>query len=164
MTKETGSTTLSCQHAFHFRCIVNWFDRQLGDALEQTCPCCRGKGGELDRFEIAEHVDEDEEEEDDEDYEADDIESQDANSILDEIPEDARDLIWERVGEGRWLITSRQDLAYEALRGLFGSSNELQDEPAPAPVVAAQKIQAVIRGHLVRRQVGVARLLSALRN
>lgn len=160
LTNETGSTTLSCQHTFHFRCIVNWFDKQIGESLEQTCPCCRGKGSEMDRCEVKEWNNDDDEEEDDEDYEEDEEGEEDTNSILDEIPDDARDLLWERVGEGRWLITSRQDLAYEALRGLFGSLNELDVDPSSA----AQKIQAVIRGHLVRQRIGSARLLASLRN
>ena len=102
-----------------------------------------------------------EEDEDDESYVDDDEESQDANSILNEIPEDARDLLWERVGEGRWLITSRQDLAYEGLRNLFGKMNELEAEGDPAPV-AASKIQAVFRGHMTRQTFLAARALLTL--
>ncbi len=161
ITKQTGSTTLSCEHSFHFRCIDEWFTKQLLDNLHQTCPCCRSEGADLDRC-MYEEVEDDQ---DDDDYATEeDAESQDANSILDEIPEDARDLLWERVGEGRWLITSRQDMAYEALRGLFGSHNELDVDPDASTVVAAQKIQAVVRGHLVRQRVGAAQALSTLRN
>lgn len=153
ITKTTGSTTLSCEHSFHFRCIDEWFYKQLCEGLHQTCPCCRSEGAELDRCmcEEVKEGDQEEEDEDDESYVDDGEESQDANSILDEIPEDARDLLWERVGEGRWLITSRHDLAYEGLRALFGKVNELDADPIAAAPVAASKIQAVFRGHMTRQ-------------
>jgi hypothetical protein len=162
ITKATGSTTLSCEHVFHFRCIDKWLTKQIIDDIEQTCPCCRGKGGEFDRLSVISAGEE--EDEDDETYVDDEAEGEeDADSILNEIPEDARDLLWERVGEGRWLITSRQDLAYEGLRSLFGKENDLDADPAPVPAVVS-KIQALFRGHVTRQAFHAARALTALMN
>ena len=50
ITKETGSTILSCTHGFHYRCINHWFWKQNHENERETCPCCRSKGKELDRF------------------------------------------------------------------------------------------------------------------
>ena len=52
ITKETGSTTLSCEHTFHFRCISTWFVKQFMKDLPETCPCCRSEGNEMDRVEF----------------------------------------------------------------------------------------------------------------
>ena len=152
ITKATGSTVLSCEHAFHFRCIDEWFTKQLLDNLHQTCPCCRSEGAELDRCMYEELEEEDD---DDETYADDDEESQDTNSVLDEISFDMHDLLWERGGEGRWIVTSRQELAYQGLRSLFGEMNDLDADPVVLNN-AAQKIQAIVRGHQVRRVYGAA--------
>ena len=87
----------------------------------------------------------------------------DADSILDEIPQDMDDLIWERAGEGRWVITSRPDLAYQGLRGLFAEANEMDAAPVVAPA-AVSKIQALFRGHASRKVFRAARILTALVN
>jgi hypothetical protein len=163
ITKATGSTVLSCEHAFHFRCIDEWFTKQLLDNLHQTCPCCRSEGAELDRCMYEELEDEDE---DDETYADDDEESEDADSVLEEMTSDERDLLsdlvsdihdllWERRGEGSWIVTSRQELAYQGLRSLFGEMNDLDADPVVLNN-AAQKIQAIVRGHQVRRVYGAA--------
>lgn len=59
ITKASGSTTLSCEHTFHFRCIHTWFSKQVDQEMTQSCPCCRDKGSTLDRC----HEEEEEEEE-----------------------------------------------------------------------------------------------------
>ena len=163
ITKATGSTTLSCEHAFHFRCIDKWLTKQICDGIAQTCPCCRGAGGEFDRLSVV--TDEDLEERDDSTYipGVDDVESQDADSVLDEIPNDVSELLWERVGEGRWLIISRTDLAYERVRDLFAKENDI-DAESLSPVPAASKIQAVFRGHMARQNLRAAQLLMSLLN
>jgi len=147
ITKETGCTTLSCQHTFHFRCIDNWFGKQVWDDQPQTCPCCRSEGSDLDRCEVMQGDEEEEEDEDDE-YE-DDAESQ---SIDSEFPDDLADvdLRWERVGPGRWMIISAPEMALEGVRGLFGPLNELEVEAENPREVAARKIQAIFRGSQVR--------------
>jgi hypothetical protein len=156
ITKETGSTTLSCEHVFHFRCIDEWFTKQLLDNLHQTCPCCRSEGAELDRC-MYEEVEEDDDYATEEDAESET--ASDANSILNEIPWEVSDLLWERGGEGRWVVTSRQELAYQSFRSLFGEMNELEledEQPEDPRIVAARKIQAIFRGNQVRNTHGAA--------
>jgi hypothetical protein len=129
VTKQTGSVILSCEHSFHFRCIDNWFSKQIYDDLEQTCPCCRSKGTDLDRCEV---IEEDEEEYDDETYA--DEESETASDLPDE--DEMGDARWERLGPGRWMLINSQELALENVRGLFGPLNNLDienDELVPAP-------------------------------
>lgn len=58
ITKASGSTTLSCEHTFHFRCIQTWFSKQVDQDFSQSCPCCRDKGTELDRCLEEEKVEE----------------------------------------------------------------------------------------------------------
>ena len=140
ITKQTGSTTLSCEHAFHFRCIDSWFTKQVFDQLEQTCPCCRNGGCDMDRCSIME-LDE-EEEYDDESYEEDA-----ASEASDD--ESMSDIRWERTGPGHWLVISNRELAYEGFRSLFGPLNEFEEEETPV-TVAARKIQAIYRGYKVR--------------
>lgn len=163
ITKATGSTTLSCEHVFHFRCIEKWLTKQILDGLDQTCPCCRGAGGEFDRLSVLSAREEEGEEEDDDETYVDEEDEDDADSILDEIPQDMNDLIWERAGEGRWVITSRPEMAYQGLRALFGESNELEADPIVAPA-AVSKIQALYRGHATRQAFRAARILTALVN
>lgn len=143
INKTTGKVVLSCEHTFHYRCIDNWFGKQVWDDLPQTCPCCRDGGQHLDRAEVVE-VEENEDEDDDWATEDDD----DANSAVTDITEDIR---WERVGPGRWFILSNSVMAFESLRSLFGPLNELVTEEDHM-AVAASKIQALVRGHLVRRR------------
>lgn len=160
ITKQTGCTTLSCDHSFHFRCITNWFGQQVCNALDQTCPCCRGKGSDLDRCSVVEE-DEYEDDEEDEDYEEDE-ESQDADSEMGDLPVDISDFRWERVGPGRWFIVSAHEVAFEGLRSLFGAINEAEFVEDPV-VEAARKIQAIYRGFKARETFRVARSLHHLR-
>ncbi len=62
-----------------------------------------------------------------------DAESETATDMPDE--EELEDIRWERVGPGRWIITTSQELAMEGFRNLFGPLNNLDvenEEPAPA--------------------------------
>lgn len=145
ITKATGSTTLSCEHSFHFRCIDSWFTKQINDDNAQTCPCCRNGGCEMDRCSVMEMA-EVEEEDDDETYA--DAESEAATDMPDE--EEFQDLRWERLGAGRWIITTSHELAMEGVRNLFGPMNELEVEQETSQEVAARKIQAIFRGHRQR--------------
>lgn len=161
ISKQTGSATLSCEHTFHFRCIDSWFGKQIMEDLPQTCPCCRGQGTDMDRCEIFEI----------EDDEEDDVADDESESIHSEVPDDLDDEIrWERVGPGRWMVISCPEMALEGVRSLFGPLNELDFEEEPqqeadlAPIAAAQKIQAVVRGVLVRNTFQTARALVQLMN
>lgn len=169
ITKATGSTVLSCEHAFHFRCIDSWFTKQINDDLEQTCPCCRNGGCDMDRCSVVEM--DDEGDEDDEDATLEDAESQSAGDADDDFPDDISDLQWQRIGPGQWLIVSGQEVAYEGVRGLFGPLNELdavEEDPRDAVEdtrnVAARKIQAIFRGTQTRNThvaaVGLMRLFA----
>jgi len=148
ITKQTGSATLSCEHAFHFRCIDSWFGKQVWEGLEQTCPCCRNQGTHLDRCEVMEPGEEEDDDDDDETYVDTDAESETATDMPDE--EELEDIRWERLGPGRWIITTSHEMAMESVRNLFGPLNELdavEDDPQD---VAARKIQAIFRGKQVR--------------
>ena len=67
---STGSTTTSCGHTFHFRCLANWSIQKIQAASHQNCPLCRHEMVESERLpELDEEEEEDEEdEEDDDDY------------------------------------------------------------------------------------------------
>lgn len=148
ITKATGSTVLSCEHAFHFRCIDSWFTKQVWDELPQTCPCCRNEGAGMDRCSVAEGEDDE-----DEDATLEDAESEsagDEDSLIDDLPDDMDDLHWQRIGPGQWLIVSGQEMAFEGVRNLFGPLNELNAFEEDPREVAARKIQAIFRGTQVR--------------
>jgi hypothetical protein len=161
ITKQTGSTVLSCDHAFHFRCIDEWFYKQLCEGLHQTCPCCRSEGAELDRC-MYEEATEDEEDDDEESYEEDDDEVSEAGS-LDEFAE----RIWngslrlERNAQGQWVIIDTQDMAFDSLRTVFGPLNELDVEES-SEEIAARKIQAIYRGYQERSAFAMKRAVHVL--
>ena len=50
ITVETGNTTLSCSHSFHFRCLVKWFYSQSEKEINESCPCCRKKPSEHEQL------------------------------------------------------------------------------------------------------------------
>ena len=150
ITKQTGSVTLSCEHNFHFRCITEWFQKQVLDNLQQTCPCCRSGGTDLDRCASdSEPEDEeefvyegDDEEEDDEEY------ATERESFID-LAEQLENgyLCLERLPSGEWVITNKLDVAYESVRNLFGPLNEFEEEQESPQQIAARKIQAFFRGN-----------------
>ena len=146
INKLTGQVILSCQHSFHYRCIDNWFGKQVWDGHEQSCPCCRDAGKHHDRASVHELEEEDEEEEEFVEGEG-EGEEDDSVSIIQEPMDEIR---WERIGPGRWFVTSNNTVAYESMRSLFGPLNELvvEDDPNRGAIL---KIQALFRGHLVRR-------------
>lgn len=163
ITKQTGLVTLSCEHSFHLRCIDEWFCKQLMGGNNQTCPCCRSEGTELDRCAF-EEVEEDEED-DDETY--DDEESEGASEGEEgDFPDFNSEVRWERLSPGRWVVSNSREVAYEGLRSLFGPMNELEVEEETSQEVAARKIQAIFRGYKVRstreNQMAATALLSLL--
>lgn len=103
-------------------------------------------------------ADNEDEEEDDETYA--DAESETATDMPDE--EELEDIRWERLGPGRWIITTSHEMAMEGVRGLFGPLNELDAVEEDPRDIAARKIQAIFRGTQVRNThravVGLMRL------
>ena len=155
ITKQTGSTTLSCEHTFHFRCIESWFAGQIWKDLNQTCPCCRSEGTELDRCKTLADNLEEYEEDDDESYESEtaseaDEEDRDVDGRVWWDGDIAVDFRWERTGAGQWLITSNRQMAYDSVQALFGPLNQLEVVETPEEV-AARKIQAIFRGYQDRK-------------
>ncbi len=131
ITKTTGCTTLSCEHVFHFRCIDEWFTKQLLDNLHQTCPCCRSEGAELDRCMYYEGS---EDEDDDESYNEEEQEDEDSESLNDLAREIQQGLFrLERQPSGEWVIQNNQELAFDSFRALFNPLNQL-DEVDESPV------------------------------
>jgi hypothetical protein len=108
-------------------------------------------------------------EEDDETYA--DAESETAATDMPD-DEELEDIRWERLGPGRWIITTSHEVAMEGVRGLFGPLNELDEQldeqPEDPRNVAARKIQAIFRGNQVRNThraaVGLMRLFQQLYN
>lgn len=158
ITKATGSTVLSCEHAFHFRCIDSWFTKQVCDDIAQTCPCCRSSGCEMDRCSLVEMAED--EEDDDETYAEGDAESQTADDMPND--EEMEDIRWERLGPGRWIITTSHELAMEGVRNLFGPLNQLDAKEEDPRDAAVRKIQAIFRGHKTRETFYAARMLMTL--
>lgn len=150
INKQTGVVTLSCDHSFHFRCIDSWFTKQIWEDLEQTCPCCRNGGGEMDRCEVLEvEDDEDDESYEEEEDEEEEVDYQLVDRILDAVPQE--DFLVERNNiTGQVLVTPLQQVALERFRNLFSYLNEW--EPETPQQVAARKIQAIYRGYKGRSE------------
>ena len=157
ITKQTGVVTLSCEHSFHFRCIDEWFCKQVQMLEEdsQTCPCCRHKGEGLDRVAFVLEEDEDDEESDEESDGESDGESEDDSSLTfnnDRLTEMLMGDEWvleRNVVSGQLLFTPTIEIAFMQLRNLFGPLNDM-DIQEPSKDVAAKKIQAIYRGYKAR--------------
>ena len=59
ITKETGHTTMSCGHTFHFRCLTNWFCSQQDTEVACSCPSCRHEAKDLEDLPVDNSHDED---------------------------------------------------------------------------------------------------------
>jgi hypothetical protein len=165
ITKSTGSVSLSCEHTFHFRCIDEWFTKQILEEQDQTCPCCRSKGTDLDRCN-AEVVQENEEDDDDESYVDDDEEENgDEDDSLHDLAQQVESgvLRFERLASGEWVITNNHELALEGVRALFGPLNDLEGQGEDqGQEQAARKIQAFFRGNQYRNNHMAAMALMRL--
>lgn len=164
INQETGQTTLSCQHSFHFGCISQWFVRRAIDDEPQECPYCRNQGRQEDRFAFSEDS-EDEEEEDDED------DGDDESESASEMDEDEY--------ETRIIVVRRRRDAQRALPESESASEMDEDEYETRSIVvrrrrdvqralpesqAASKIQAAFRGFTCRRLLSTAMALASLRS
>jgi len=64
ITAETGKTTMSCSHTFHYKCLTKWFNSRCNSELAENCPCCRHEASEFEMLPEEEDEDEDMDEED----------------------------------------------------------------------------------------------------
>ena len=71
ITAATGKVELSCSHSYHFSCLTSWFDKQLCQGSNETCPLCRHAANDFEKMPVCEcdNEEEDEDEEDEEDEE-----------------------------------------------------------------------------------------------
>jgi hypothetical protein len=121
-------------------CVTRWFCRQEGAS---SCPCCRRESGQYDDVP---HAAEDEEgSEDDESVSG---WSDDDGSLV------SVEEYWERKAEGTWHQKFR-----ETVTGRAWNPGAADDIP-PALAVGASMLQALWRGHVVRRNQVVDALLS----
>ncbi len=147
MTVATGHSVLGCGHTFHLRCVVAWFTEQ---ECASSCPCCRRTVGELDNVPLYP--------DDGVDSESDDSEpDEDEDSLLDSDSEseDEDELVggietanWSRAASGRWHLDGMRYVSWGIEDGT----------PVPKSLVAtmkeaATKVQALWRGHQIRRPV-----------
>ena len=144
LTVTTGQSTLGCGHIFHLRCIVAWFQEQ---ECASSCPCCRRVVGELDNVPL--YPDEGEEDEESDE----DSESSEEDSLLDSDSEDEDELVsgiettgWSRAASGRWHLDGMRYVSWGIEDGT----------PVPKSLIramkeAATKVQALWRGHHIRR-------------
>lgn len=151
LTAVTGHSTLGCGHTFHLRCIVAWFQEQ---ECASSCPCCRCVVGILDNVPLYPDEGEDEEEEE-EDVDSDSSSESDEDSLLDSESEDEDSIVrsleaakWTRAASGRWHLDAMRYVSWG-----------IEDGTAPPPSLmvamkgAAMKVQALWRGHQIRRPV-----------
>jgi hypothetical protein len=148
LTAATGHSTLGCGHTFHLRCVVAWFQEQ---ECASSCPCCRRAVGELDNVPLYPDDEEDGEDDDDESEASDDSSSVDSiereiEQLLDASP--AEEEQWVRATSGRWHLDGMRYISWG-----------IEDRnPPPRTLVAtmkgaATKVQALWRGHQIRRPV-----------
>lgn len=67
ITAETGKTTMSCSHTFHYKCLTKWFNSRCNSELAENCPCCRHEASEFEMLPEEDDEDEDMEEEEEAD-------------------------------------------------------------------------------------------------
>jgi len=77
---STGSTTTSCGHTFHFRCLAHWSIQKIQAADHQNCPLCRHEMVESER--LPEPADDEEDEEDEEYSDRDEEDDQEDEEYL----------------------------------------------------------------------------------
>ncbi len=142
MTVATGHSVLGCGHTFHLRCVVAWFTEQ---ECASSCPCCRSAVGELDNVPLYP--------DDGEGSESDSDDGSEEDSLLESESEDEDELVgsietanWSRAASGRWHLDGMRYVSWGIEDGT----------PVPRSLVAsmkeaATKVQALWRGHRIRR-------------
>ena len=69
ITAATGKVELSCSHSYHFSCLTSWFDKQLCQGSNETCPLCRHAANEFEKMPVCECGNEEEDDDEDEEGE-----------------------------------------------------------------------------------------------
>ena len=145
ITKESGVTTLSCQHSFHLACIAGWIVKY------DTCPCCRKK---VNMYEDIKHLNEpaasviyDQDDDDDLDDMIDDM-------IHDAVNVDLPVTRWIRTQTGRWIPDTPAPILQlppqiERMSYSFLDANSPSFYPSRLRS-AAVRIQAIFRGYTIR--------------
>ncbi len=134
---------MGCGHEFHMVCVTRWFCRQEGAS---SCPCCRRESGEYDDVPQAEAEEE-----------SDDDESVSGWSDDDDASLVSVEEYWERKADGTWHQKFRETVTGRTWNP--SASGSVDDIP-PALAVGAVVLQALWRGHVVRRNQVVEALLS----
>ena len=146
LTAITGQSTLGCGHIFHLRCIVAWFQEQ---ECASSCPCCRRVVGILDNVPLYP----DDGLEDSESESSESSSESEEDSLLDSDSEDEDELVqgietalWARAASGRWHLDGMRYVSWGIEDGT----------PVPKSLIttmkeAATKVQALWRGHHIRR-------------
>ena len=146
ITKESGITTLSCEHSFHLSCIATWIIKC------ETCPCCRKEVGQYE--DIKHLVPTSNTVMYDDESDTIDLDSMMNNMIQSALDSEVPVARWIRMPSGNWvpdipvpilqLPPQIERLAYSYLNA---------DAPPFYPTryrSAAVRIQALVRGVMVR--------------
>ena len=162
ITKETGHTTMSCGHTYHFRCLTNWFISQQDNEVACSCPSCRHEAKEHEDLpedssheedcDCSECADE-QEEEDDASQGSQEGGEEDAEEAEEEDPE---------------IPYNPAKFKFRIVTDIDDDGNEYQTImiDGPDPAEEATKIQSMFRGfqdrRLLRRALNFSELPSPL--
>ena len=123
ITSATGKVTIACDHAFHFRCIANWFDSQNTKDLPESCPCCRREVSEIESMPVFSE-DESESESESEDESESESESESEDEDEDEEYAEAEKLIEECVNQ----LNEKIDYVFGNKRSLTKEINQMEHQ------------------------------------
>ena len=144
ITKESGITTLSCEHSFHLSCIATWIIKN------ETCPCCRKEVGE---YEGIQHLVQNNTVIYDDDTDI-DLDSMMNNMIQSALNYDVPVARWIRLPSGIWASDTPLPVLQPPPQIERMSYSDLNAEALPfypaTYVSAAVRIQSLVRGFMVR--------------
>jgi hypothetical protein len=136
ITKETGSTTLSCEHTFHLRCIVKWFAEQDMKDMPESCPYCRSEGNHVDRACFKEIYGDEEEEEEESEEEEEDTNFLEDESTYASLVEDGWQVEFYAREDGT-VVRSIRWSNPNSLPGIQAPVAASQEQPQPQPQAPA---------------------------
>jgi hypothetical protein len=144
ITKETGHTTMSCGHTFHFRCLTNWFCSQQDTEVSCSCPTCRHEAKDFEELP--------EDNSHDEDCECDEC--------AEEEEEEEEEDDGSEAGEGEEEEENGHEIPYNPAKFKVRIVREIDEDgdeyqttylDGPDPIEEATKIQSLFRGFQDRR-------------